>query len=370
MAARYADAANIVAQGQSFYTGLLPGSYENTGGALKGNVYGKGSGGSANVTADRTGSEAAALSIGDYKAKAGPTPASILKAGEEPSDTDRIVAAIRRGPDGGGAAPLPNPGGRGGGQASGQGLGDLIPGGWPQHQGQNPFGQNPMGTGQKPQHQGGDPAADDGGPGLPERFGGDDPEAAEALMPQAERLKWAAAGLPNPPNAPGQQNPFGRDTLTAGKGMGALIPGAPAKSKSPRTRTPEQQAARTAKAREDRETVNKANAMGGIDTLVPAADLKFGMEEVTKSKGPTDYIKDSTMGQWSGSVQRRASTRAQTRQPGVQQSIPQQAIPSLSVSGAASTRSHTRQSGVQQSATHKSFLYPNMANSTNRALNF
>ena len=81
--------------------------------------------------------------------------------------------------------------------------------------------------------------------------------------------------------------------------------------------------------------------MGGIDTLVPAADLKFGMEEVTKSKGPTDYIKDSTMGQWSGSVQRRASTRAQTRQ-----------------------------AGVQQSATHKSFLYPNMANSTNRALNF
>ncbi len=228
MAARYADAANIVAQGQSFYTGLLPGSYENTGGALKGNVYGKGSGGSANVTADRTGSEAAALSIGDYKAKAGPTPASILKAGEVPSDTDRIVAAIgrgpiNRGPDDGGAAPLPNPGGRGGGQASGQGLGDLIPGGWPQHQGQNPFGQNPMGTGQKPQH---------------------------------------------------------------------------------------------------------------------------------------------------GSVQGLASTRSHTRQPGVQQSIPQQAIPSLSVSGAASTRSHTRQSGVQQSATQQSIPFPNMPNSTNRSLKF
>ena len=158
MAARYADAANIVAQGQSFYTGLLPGSYENIGGVLKGNVYGKGSGGSANVTADRTGSEAAALSIGDYKAKAGPTPASIFKPGEEPSDTDRIVNAIgrgpiNRGPDDGGAAPLPNPGGRGGGQASGQGLGALIPGAPAQHQGQNPFGQNPMGTGQKTQHR-------------------------------------------------------------------------------------------------------------------------------------------------------------------------------------------------------------------------
>jgi hypothetical protein len=318
MAARYADAANIVAQGQSFYTGLLPGSYEKAGAGGGSNVMGKGSGGSAGVSADRTSSTAAQQSITGY-----PTGGSIL--GKQPMSDNDLLEQIAKN------TALPNP---------------------------------------DPTQKGGDPAADDGGPGLPERFGGDDPEAAEALMPQAERLKWAAAGLPNPPNAPGQQNPFGRDTLTAGKGMGALIPGAPAKSKSPRTRTPEQQAARTAKAREDRETVNKANAMGGIDTLVPAADLKFGMEEVTKSKGPTDYIKDSTMGQWSGSVQRRASTRAQTRQPGVQQSIPQQAIPSLSVSGAASTRSHTRQSGVQQSATHKSFLYPNMANSTNRALNF
>ena len=32
MAARYVDTANIVAQGQSFYTGLLPGSYEKGGG--------------------------------------------------------------------------------------------------------------------------------------------------------------------------------------------------------------------------------------------------------------------------------------------------------------------------------------------------
>jgi len=238
MAARYVDTANIVAQGQSFYTGLLPGSYEQqAGGAPRGgNVYGKGSGGSAGVTADRTASEAAGMSIA-HKAQKGPTPASIFKAGEEPSDTDRIVGAIKTGPDD--PSGLPTPGGP---------------------QGQNP---NPV------------------------------------------------AGPP------------------------------PTPTRSPSTRTPEQQAARTAKAREDRETVNKATAMGGIDTLVPAADLKFGMEEVTKSKGPTDYIKDSTMGQWSGAVQRRASTRAQTRQ-----------------------------AGVQQSATHKSFLYPNMANSTNRALNF
>ena len=179
MAARYADAANIVAQGQSFYTGLLPGSYENTGGVLKGNVYGKGSGGSANVTADRTGSEAAALSIGDYKAKAGPTPASIFKPGEEPSDTDRIVNAIGRGPiNRGPTGGVPTP---------------------------DPTGGVPT---PDPTQKGGDPAADDGGPGLPERFGGDAPEAAEALMPQAERLKWAAGGLPNPPQRSGT-NPFG-----------------------------------------------------------------------------------------------------------------------------------------------------------------
>ena len=60
---------------------------------------------------------------------------------------------------------------------------------------------------------------------------------------------------------------------------------------------------------------------------------------------PGANVKEGIMGQWdrffSGSVQHTASSRA-----------------------------HTRQSGVQQSASHKSFLYPNMANSTNRALNF
>jgi len=250
MAARYVDTANIVAQGQSFYTGLLPGSYEQqAGGAPRGgNVYGKGSGGSAGVTADRTASEAAGMSIA-HKAQKGPTPGSIFGFDSDESDADRVIGAIKQGPDN------PNYGGV-----------------------QTPIQPGPAGQGGQ------------GGQG------------------------GQAGPLPTPIAKP---------------------------TRSTSTRTPQQQAARTAKAREDRETVNKATAMGGIDTLVPAADLKFGMEEVTKSKGPTDYIKDSTMGQWSGSVQRRASTRAQTRQ-----------------------------AGVQQSATHKSFLYPNMANSTNRSLNF
>ena len=56
MAARYVNPDNVTAQGQYFYTGLLPGSYD-TGGAGGGNVYGAGSGGSAGVAADRTGSD-------------------------------------------------------------------------------------------------------------------------------------------------------------------------------------------------------------------------------------------------------------------------------------------------------------------------
>ena len=56
MAARYVNPDNITAQGQYFYTGLPPGSYD-TGGAGGSNVYGAGSGGSAGVGADRTGSD-------------------------------------------------------------------------------------------------------------------------------------------------------------------------------------------------------------------------------------------------------------------------------------------------------------------------
>jgi hypothetical protein len=154
MAARYVDTANIVAQGQSFYTGLLPGSYEQqAGGAPRGgNVYGKGSGGTAGVTADRTASEAAGLSIGDYKAKAGPTPASIFKAGEDPSDTDRMVQAIKEGPDD------PNISARGpaggGNPAGGQGVGALIPGAPPGGAGGKPTAPT-GGMGNPPKNQGG-----------------------------------------------------------------------------------------------------------------------------------------------------------------------------------------------------------------------
>ncbi len=66
MAARYVNPDNVTAQGQYFYTGLLPGSYD-TAGAGGGNVYGAGSGGSAGVSADRTGSDS--KKTWDYQSK-------------------------------------------------------------------------------------------------------------------------------------------------------------------------------------------------------------------------------------------------------------------------------------------------------------
>ncbi len=83
MAARYVNPDNVTAQGQYFYTGLLPGSYD-TAGAGGGNVYGAGSGGSAGVSADRTGSDS--KKTWDYQSK-----------WEKPagkSDKDEILDAI------------------------------------------------------------------------------------------------------------------------------------------------------------------------------------------------------------------------------------------------------------------------------------
>ena len=57
MAARYVNPDNVTAQGQYFYTGLLPGSYD-VGGGRASNVYGAGSGGSAGVSPDYSGADA------------------------------------------------------------------------------------------------------------------------------------------------------------------------------------------------------------------------------------------------------------------------------------------------------------------------
>jgi hypothetical protein len=98
-------------------------------------------------------------------------------------------------------------------------------------------------------------------------------QAADKIMPQAERLKWAGAGLPNPPNSSGQ-NPFGHDKV---QGMGSMIPGAPFGGVGQGTRTPQ-----------------------GLGT----------------GQKPQH-----------GPVQSIASSRSHTRQSGVQQSATQQSIP-------------------------------------------
>ena len=91
MAARYVNPENVAAQGQSFYTGLHPAEYGSGGGGAQRNVYGAGSGGSAGIGADRTGSDAgrawAYSPIG-------------IRIGQAKSDTDRIVEAIKALPHG------------------------------------------------------------------------------------------------------------------------------------------------------------------------------------------------------------------------------------------------------------------------------
>ena len=58
MAARYVNPDNVAAQGQSFYTGLVPASYEASGGGGGGrSLVGSGGSGGAGA-ADRTGSDA------------------------------------------------------------------------------------------------------------------------------------------------------------------------------------------------------------------------------------------------------------------------------------------------------------------------
>jgi hypothetical protein len=84
MAARYVNPDNVTAQGQYFYTGLLPGSYDTSGAGGGGNVYGAGSGGSAGVSADRTGSDS--KKTWDYQSK------WQKPAGK--SDKDEILDAI------------------------------------------------------------------------------------------------------------------------------------------------------------------------------------------------------------------------------------------------------------------------------------
>ncbi len=257
MAARYVNTENVAAQGQSFYTGLLPGSYEKGGGGGGSNVMGKGSGGSAGVSADRTGSTAAQQSITGY-----PKGGSILGKKEAPPEV--TVANMPpggfqgqqgqqgqqgpQGPSGGGPIPTPGP------KPSGLlGMGALIPGAPPGGAGQGTRTPQGLGTGQRPQHQGG-----------------------------------------------GTSKVLG---TAVGAGVGTYVGG-----------------------------------QTGNPTLGRAAGVASGAIATHGFEKMGDKLSESPIGR---SVQRMASTRAHTRQPGVQQSATQQSIP-----------------------------FPNMANSTDRSLNF
>lgn len=147
MAARYVNTENVAAQGQSFYTGLLPGSYEKGGGTGGSNVMGKGSGGSAGVTADRTASDAAKKSIAGY-----PKGGTIL--GKQPTtDSDRLdqIAKNTAGGQGGNISAR----GPAGGQPPPQGpFWPGAGGGTPPPAGR-PTGLGPAPRLTKPQQQGG-----------------------------------------------------------------------------------------------------------------------------------------------------------------------------------------------------------------------
>ena len=282
MAARYVDTANIVAQGQSFYTGLLPGSYEKGGAGGGGsNVMGKGSGGSAGVSADRTASDAAGQSIKEYRAGG-----SILP-GDGESDTDRIVKAIED--QGKGGVPTPDP------TQKGDGEGGVAP--------TDTSGEDFSGLAGLGLYAGGGPRAD------VFSEGGVRPRNAEEEAKHQEGLAKGKATRDENKRLVGVGKEAEGDKQ--GSGLGAWMKSSDAVDALKQT---------------------EASRPTGGGTAPPLPD-------------PGDVIKKGTMGQWdrffSGSVQHTASSRA-----------------------------HTRQSGVQQSASHKSFLYPNMANSTNRALNF
>jgi hypothetical protein len=92
MAARYVNPDNVVAQGLSFYTGLVPGSYDRGGSASAGrNAFGAGSGGTAGVSADRTGSDAS--KVWNYQQ-------SITFQRQKESDMDRLIGVLDPGGSG------------------------------------------------------------------------------------------------------------------------------------------------------------------------------------------------------------------------------------------------------------------------------
>jgi hypothetical protein len=202
MAARYVNTENVAAQGQSFYTGLLPGSYEKGGGGGGTNVMGRGSGGSAGVTADRTAVNAAKGSIEGY-----PRGGTVL--GKQPlTDSDRLDRIAQAIQDQGGQGGNISAGPRGqGGQGGNISAGPPGPRGAPGTPGYTGGAQ-----GQPPPRQ---VASSRGG-----TIDADSEEITTGSSPKALGPAPKALG-------PGAQ------------GLGAMIPGAPSGGVGQGTRTPQ-----------------------------------------------------------------------------------------------------------------------------------
>ena len=309
MAARYVNPQNVVAQGLSFYTGLVPGSYEQGGAAGGKNVMGAGHGGSAGIDADRTASDAAVKSIKNY-APGG----SIFKP--KTSELDRNTAAL--------AANTAN------------------------RPSQGPQGpQGPPNAGPKP--PGG------GGPG-------GNPSAAFVAQMRA------SVNVPPRPT-PAAPPPHSALTARGRSGASPVSPTRPAQpllgrkggdaspmvSRHGSTVPPQPVGYNPLPQKHFSQGGSAWNPAKSSNAVLPS-----GNSPTSGSGRNTDPSTDSFAGMNPIGVGIANSNAFQALQRAKTPS-------SMRVQNKASSRAHTRQPGVQQSATHANVPFPNIGNSTIRS---
>ena len=315
MAARYVNPQNVVAQGLSFYTGLVPGSYENVGASGSRNVYAAGGGGSAGVTADRTASEATSFSEYQPKHRSGleKTLNKQMPWEKEPPPEVRIAS---------------------GGSGSGSGSGS---GGIPS------AGSKPPGG---------------GGPG-------GNPSAAFVAQMRASV---------NVPPRPTPAAPPPHSALTA-RGRSGASPVSPTRPAQPLL------------GRKDGDASPMVSRHGSTVPPQPVGYNPLPQKPFGQGQPAWNPAKSSNAVLPSGNNPRSGSGRAGSDPSidsfagmnpigvGIANSNAFQALQrakttsSMRVQNKASSRAHTRQPGVQQSATQQSIPFPNIGNSTNRTIN-
>jgi hypothetical protein len=306
MAARYVNPQNVVAQGLSFYTGLVPGSYEQGGGAGGKNVMGAGHGGSAGIGADRTASDAAVKSIKNY-APGG----SIFKP--KTSELASNTAALKANTAGG-----------------------------------SPGGGQPSSAGAKPSGGGTPGATGATGPG------GFAPDSLAARMRASV----------NVPPRPTPAAPPPHSALTA-RGRSGASPVSPTRPAHPHLGRKDGGASpmvsRHGPGKVPPGPVTHDPSVGGWNPAKSSnAVLPSGNNPRSGSGWNTDPSTDSFAGMNTLGVGIANSNAFQALQRSKTPST-------MRVQNKASSRSHTRQPGVQQSATHANVPFPNIGNSTIRS---